>query len=169
MRITSRQLRQIIKEELYRSHINESAPPIPENRRVAQILGDMIQNADRAIMDDRGMPVYNPKYITELQSALADSPFWSALLKGYAKTYGIGYKVNREFYELFDKIGQMIADLNQEPYNPMQDDIQRQAVWRALMQGIGYEMPVTPGSGIDLTSGFNNIKEARGRRSRLIR
>jgi hypothetical protein len=119
MRITGRDLKKIIREEVARAHVGrilnevqttDNAPPA-ETRRVAQIIGDILNRPDVFVTDEIGTPAVNPRYVLELKRALADSPFWTAVLKGYFGLESIRYKIARGSIETVDSLNQILQDL----------------------------------------------------------
>lgn len=147
MKITSRQLRQIIREEITRTrgiaHLTEgpttdNSPPA-ETRRVAQIIGDILHRPDVFVTDEIGTPAVNPRYVLELKRALAGSPFWSAVLKGYFSLESMRYKIARGSLEAVDALNQILQDLDIGPLETLIPDKENQQAFLNAMHSIyGY-------------------------------
>jgi len=144
MRITQRQLRQIIKEEIGRSMLKESDALPTERRRIGQIMSDMIHAPDAYVMNERGAVALNPKYAAELLQALDDSPILRGMIKLSLKGHYAGVNAMDSLAGMLDTVDQFFEDVGHGPTWIAMDKEKRQA-WARVMYGAVESGAIEPG------------------------
>ena len=144
MRITTRQLRQIIKEEIGRSMLKEADALPTERRRVGQIMSDMMHAPDAYVMNDRSTVALNPKYAAELLQALDDSPILRGMIKMSLKGHYSGLKAMESLGGILETVDQFFEDLGHGPTWIAMDKEKQKAWGRAIYDAVGHGT-VAPG------------------------
>lgn len=144
MRITTRQLRQIIKEEIGRSMLKEADALPTERRRVGQIMSDMLHAPDAYVINERGIHALNPKYAAELLQALDDSPILRGIIKMQLKMSYAGSNALDSLAGILDTVDQFFEDVGHGPTWIAMDKERRQA-WARFMLGLSGHGGSAPG------------------------